>query len=82
MKLWTHTTLAAGAVLLAGATLGAQAIINGAGATFPNPIYQKWFAEYNKLHSDVRINYQPLAPVPASSRSASGPCSSAPPTAR
>ena len=59
MKLWTHTTLAAGAVLLAGATLGAQAIINGAGATFPNPIYQKWFSEYNKLHSDVRINYQP-----------------------
>ena len=60
MKLWTHTTLAAGAVLLAGATLGAQAIINGAGATFPNPIYQKWFSEYNKLHSDVRINYQPV----------------------
>jgi phosphate transport system substrate-binding protein len=60
MKLWIHTTLAAGAVLLAGATLGAQAIINGAGATFPNPIYQKWFSEYNKLHSDVRINYQPV----------------------
>ena len=60
MKLWTHTTLAVGAVLLAGATLGAQAIINGAGATFPNPIYQKWFSEYNKLHSDVRINYQPV----------------------
>ena len=38
----------------------AQAIINGAGATFPNPIYQKWFAEYNKLHGDVRINYQPV----------------------
>jgi phosphate transport system substrate-binding protein len=34
--------------------------INGAGATFPNPIYSKWFAEYNKLHSGVRINYQPL----------------------
>ena len=38
----------------------AQAIINGAGATFPNPIYQKWFSEYNKLHPDVRINYQPV----------------------
>ena len=60
MKLWTHTTLAAGAVLLAGATLGAQAIINGAGATFPNPIYSKWFAEYNKLHPDVQINYQSI----------------------
>jgi len=33
--------------------------INGAGATFPNPIYSKWFSEYNKLHSNVQINYQP-----------------------
>ena len=32
--------------------------INGAGATFPYPIYSKWFDEYNKLHSNVRINYQ------------------------
>lgn len=32
--------------------------INGAGATFPYPIYSKWFSEYNKLHPDVRINYQ------------------------
>jgi phosphate transport system substrate-binding protein len=42
-----------------GAGLAAQAIqINGAGATFPFPIYSKWFDEYNKLHSNVRINYQ------------------------
>jgi phosphate transport system substrate-binding protein len=34
--------------------------INGAGATFPNPIYSKWFSEYNKLHPNVRINYQSL----------------------
>jgi len=34
--------------------------INGAGATFPNPIYSKWFAEYNKLRPDVRINYQSI----------------------
>src|SRR5262244_3067549 len=34
--------------------------INGAGATFPNPIYSKWFSEYNKLHPDVQINYQPV----------------------
>jgi phosphate transport system substrate-binding protein len=32
--------------------------INGAGATFPNPIYSKWTSEYNKLHPEVRINYQ------------------------
>jgi phosphate transport system substrate-binding protein len=34
--------------------------IDGAGATFPYPIYSKWFAEYNKLHPDVRINYQSI----------------------
>jgi phosphate transport system substrate-binding protein len=34
--------------------------INGAGATFPNPIYQKWFSEYNKLHTNVEINYQSI----------------------
>jgi phosphate transport system substrate-binding protein len=32
--------------------------INGGGATFPYPIYSKWFSEYNKLHPDVEINYQ------------------------
>jgi phosphate transport system substrate-binding protein len=34
--------------------------INGAGATFPNPIYSKWFAEYHRLHPNVAINYQPI----------------------
>ena len=34
--------------------------INGAGATFPYPIYSKWFSEYNKLHSNVQINYQSI----------------------
>ena len=34
--------------------------INGAGATFPNPIYTKWFSEYNKLHPNVQINYQSI----------------------
>ena len=58
----TKTALAAAlATTLAGATLAAQTVaINGAGATFPAPLYQKWFAEYNKLRSNVRINYQPL----------------------
>jgi len=45
------------ATLCAGlAAQGTQ--INGGGATFPNPIYSKWFSEYNKLHPDVKINYQ------------------------
>lgn len=42
---------------LAAAALAATDL-NGAGATFPNPIYQKWFSEYRKAHPDVEINYQ------------------------
>ena len=34
--------------------------INSAGATFPNPIYTRWFNEYNKLHPEVKINYQSI----------------------
>jgi phosphate transport system substrate-binding protein len=34
--------------------------INAAGATFPAVIYQKWFQEYHKLHSDVQVNYQSI----------------------
>lgn len=54
------TVYAAAAVAaLAGATLAAQTVqINGGGATFPYPIYSKWFSEYNKLHSNIQINYQ------------------------
>ena len=41
-------------------TSGRNTQINGAGATFPYPIYSKWFAEYNKLHPNVEINYQSI----------------------
>jgi phosphate transport system substrate-binding protein len=34
--------------------------INGAGATFPYPIYSKWFSEYQKTHSNVEFNYQSI----------------------
>jgi phosphate transport system substrate-binding protein len=34
--------------------------LNGAGATFPYPIYSKWFSEYGKLHANVQINYQSI----------------------
>jgi phosphate transport system substrate-binding protein len=40
-------------------TASAQSL-NGAGATFPNPIYQKWFTEYSSAHRGVQINYQSL----------------------
>lgn len=45
---------------LAGATAVAQTTLNGAGATFPYPIYSKWFNEYHNAHSDVQINYQSI----------------------
>ena len=38
----------------------AQTQLTGAGATFPYPIYSKWFDEYRKLHPDVQINYQSI----------------------
>jgi phosphate transport system substrate-binding protein len=34
--------------------------IQGAGATFPAPLYKRWFLEYYRLHPDVRVNYQPI----------------------
>ncbi|HEY6121438.1 MAG TPA: phosphate ABC transporter substrate-binding protein PstS [Pyrinomonadaceae bacterium] len=34
--------------------------LQGAGATFPNPLYQKWMSEYGKLHPNVKIDYQPI----------------------
>jgi phosphate transport system substrate-binding protein len=48
--------------LLAGvsATASAQLMINGAGATFPYPIYSKWFDEYAKVDQSVRFNYQSI----------------------
>jgi phosphate transport system substrate-binding protein len=52
------------AVLVAsvlGASVAAQNVqINGAGATFPYPLYSKWFDEYHKLHPNVAINYQSI----------------------
>jgi len=38
----------------------AQTTLNGAGATFPYPMYSKWFSQYHKDHPDVEINYQSI----------------------
>jgi phosphate transport system substrate-binding protein len=46
-------------VLLALPVVG-QTTLSGAGATFPYPIYSKWFSEYHKVHSEVQINYQSI----------------------
>jgi phosphate transport system substrate-binding protein len=59
MKQFAAALLAA--VSVGAAIVGAQSVqINGAGATFPYPIYSKWFAEYNKLHPNIKINYQSI----------------------
>jgi phosphate transport system substrate-binding protein len=57
-KLLTGTICALALAASAGAQQTMQ--INGAGATFPYPIYSKWFSEYNKLHPNVQINYQSI----------------------
>src|SRR3954465_8225355 len=50
---------AVAAITILAAVVAAQTIqITGAGATFPTPIYSKWFDEYGKAHANVRINYQ------------------------
>src|SRR6266480_3750768 len=34
--------------------------LQGAGATFPNPLYQKWLSEYGKTHANIKIDYQSI----------------------
>jgi phosphate transport system substrate-binding protein len=45
-------------VLAIAATAWSQTLINGAGASFPNPIYSKWVSEYHKKNANYQINYQ------------------------
>jgi phosphate transport system substrate-binding protein len=54
--------LLAVALLAVGTTAAAAEplLVNGAGATFPNPLYSKWFSEYAKLHPDIHFNYQSI----------------------
>ncbi|WP_238324717.1 phosphate ABC transporter substrate-binding protein PstS [Pseudacidobacterium ailaaui] len=50
----------AAAFVVCSAVAGHAQKINGAGATFPYPIYSKWFSEYSAQHPGVQINYQPI----------------------
>jgi phosphate transport system substrate-binding protein len=52
--------IAAALLFVAGVARGDALLINGAGATFPFPLYSKWFSEYNKLHPNERFNYQSI----------------------
>src|SRR5256885_15245422 len=49
------------ATLLAAAPAAAQVTLNGAGATFPNIIYQNWMLTYNQAHPDAKLNYRSSA---------------------
>jgi len=51
---------AAALALAATATAADSLLINGAGATFPAPLYTKWFAEYHRLHPEYSFNYQAI----------------------
>ncbi len=57
---FTNKCFAAGLLLSGTLTAPAQLLINGAGATFPYPIYSKWFDEYAKVDPAVRFNYQSI----------------------
>src|SRR5215467_13797299 len=57
-----HKTKILGLLVAVGvsASASAQMMINGAGATFPYPIYSKWFDAYVKVDPSVRFNYQSI----------------------
>lgn len=48
------------ALLALAIPVAAQTKLNAAGATFPYPIYSKWFSEYHQQHPDIEINYQSI----------------------
>jgi phosphate transport system substrate-binding protein len=53
-------TLLVGAIGILAAPVGAQVRLNGAGATFPNIIYQNWILTYNQKFDNVELNYQSI----------------------
>lgn len=60
MKRLLEVSRLAALFVAAGSMLPAQTLVNGAGATFPYPIYAKWFDEYHKLRPEAQINYQSI----------------------
>jgi phosphate transport system substrate-binding protein len=50
----------AATLLALTATAAVAQNINGAGATFPYPIYSRWFTEFNQVHPEIKINYQSI----------------------
>ena len=60
MFMTTLLRIGTAAAFAAPLAVAAQTQLTGAGATFPYPLYSKWFDEYRKLHPDVQINYQSI----------------------
>ena len=56
----TSRTIALAALLCAAAPAAAQVQLNGAGATFPNIIYQKWILTFNQTNPTIQLNYQSI----------------------
>ena len=48
------------ALVLGGSARADALLVTGAGATFPFPLYSKWFSDYNKLRPELRFNYQSI----------------------
>jgi phosphate transport system substrate-binding protein len=59
MRSWITAMFLVATTLLTAAAR-AEVKMQGAGATFPAPIYQRWVAEYQKAHPDVKIDYQAI----------------------
>src|SRR5262249_43152940 len=59
-KLWKLLAIAACCCALASCDPLNSVDIQGAGATFPAPLYKRWFLEYFHRHPDVRVNYQAI----------------------
>jgi len=57
---WIVVLVAVLTALACNGGAGGSVSLQGAGATFPNPLYQKWLSEYGRLHPNVRIDYQSI----------------------
>lgn len=60
LKKLRNTIAAVVALCAMAGVASAETLINGAGATFPYPIYSKWFSEYAKIDTSVKFNYQSI----------------------
>jgi len=58
--LWLIIAVSAVSIMAGTASAAKLLLINGAGATFPYPLYSKWFYEYAKVDETVNFNYQSI----------------------